>query len=220
MTVLSSISQWVDTFRYFLESEHCPPHNVPIIIWSYHYYPEKYILYNSEQLTVKKKLSELLQKLKDPRILEIWDYSSANVNILKEYGYTVKHIPPNSPSWYIQILKGYIGDPNYDVGFCGAISERRSIILNKLKELNVSVLITEDYGNIRDMKLAQCKILLNIHCDSDFNIFESARCEPWLKCGIPVISENSLDNDSRCINCPYEDLVNTTLHVLSNNSLH
>ena len=72
----------------------------------------------------------------------------------------------------------------------------------------------QTYGEERDKALASCKILLNIHCFDDFTIFESARCEPWLSIGKCVISENSLDNDPRCINVDYHMLVLTVLNTL------
>jgi hypothetical protein len=74
--------------------------------------------------------------------------------------------------------------------------------------------VYEIYGEERDKELAKCKILLNIHAFSDYNVFENARCEPWLAIGVPIISENSLDNDPRCINVDYDQIVPRTIEFL------
>jgi hypothetical protein len=55
---------------------------------------------------------------------------------------------------------------------------------------------------------------MNIHYGDTYNVFESARCEPWLKVGVPVISETSLDNDPRCISVDYDRLVETAISTL------
>ena len=213
MAILTNIAKWVDTFKFFLESDNCPPHHYPIVIWSTERYPDKYILYNSEQLSSKCKFDGFLSKLSSS-VVEIWDYSAENVKILAANGITAKHVPPISPNWYKDILKGYGDNHVYDVGFAGCDSERRKRILDALRSHGVSVNYMQTYGEERDKALASCKILLNIHCFDDFAIFESARCEPWLSIGKCVISENSLDNDPRCINVDYHMIVLTVLNTL------
>jgi hypothetical protein len=213
MTILTNIAKWVDTFKFFLESDNCPPHDYPIVIWSSNNYPNKYILYNSEQLSSINKLNGFLSKINDS-VIEIWDYSIENVKILAANGITAKHVPPISPNWYKDKLKSYGANDIYDVGLAGCISERRNHIIDALRSHGVSVNYMQIYGEERDKALASCKILVNIHCFDDFAIFESARCEPWLSIGKCVISENSLDNDPRCINVDYHMLVQTVLNTL------
>jgi hypothetical protein len=213
MTILTNIAKWVDTFKFFLESDNCPPHDYPIVIWSSNNYPNKYILYNSEQLSSINKLNGFLSKINDS-VIEIWDYSIENVKILAANGITARHVPPISPTWYKDKLKSYGANHIYDVGLAGCISERRNHIIDALRSHGVSVNYMQIYGEERDKALASCKILVNIHCFDDFAIFESARCEPWLSIGKSVISENSLDNDPRCINVDYHMLVQTVLNTL------
>jgi hypothetical protein len=67
------------------------------------------------------------------------------------------------------------------------------------------------FGEERDKELATCRIHLNIHHKEDCHLFESARCELWLQAGVPIISEHSLDNDSRCTNVSYDELVETAV---------
>ena len=89
-----------------------------------------------------------------------------------------------------------------------------------LKSSNISINVIELFGKDRDIELAKCKIILNIHAEDDYKIFESCRCEPWLKLGITVISENSLDNDPRCINVNYNDIVKTVVELVYDNNVN
>jgi hypothetical protein len=145
---------------------------------------------------------------------EIWDYSEANIKILKEKNIHAIHVPLKTPMNYMNKLLNW-RNIQYDIGFCGCDGTRRNIILYDLKNLGKTVHIITTYGDERDAELAKCKILLNIHYDEDFKIFESARCEPWLAIGVPIISENSLDNDPRCYNVPYDKIVEKTIEVLN-----
>ena len=38
-------------------------------------------------------------------------------------------------------------------------------------------------------------------------MYESARCDPWVKLGVVVVSETSVDEVLNCENVKYEDLV-------------
>lgn len=216
MSVYTNIERWVDTFKFFLESENCPPHEYPIVIWTTDRYPDKYILYNSEQLSSKGKLTGFLSKINNA-VIEIWDYSLENTKILEKHGISSKHVPPISPEWYKNKLKSYSDEPCiYDVGFAGCESERRTKIIEELKSSGITVnYIIEKYGEERDKELAKCRIILNIHCLDDFSIFESARCEPWLSIDKCVVSENSLDNDPRCINVDYNIIVKTIIDIIN-----
>jgi len=178
---------------------------------------------NTEQLTRPDKLNVILTTIKFQHIVELWDYSIENVKILEKHNISARHVPLDSPEWYIEKLRKfrepYLNNFVYQVGFCGAITERRSIIFDKLKENGISInLIRGPTGDARDMELAKCAILINVHAGNDYNVFESARCESWLKFGVPVISENSLDNDLRCINVDYNELVQTVTYYFGKNT--
>ena len=41
----------------------------------------------------------------------------------------------------------------------------------------------------------------------DYKIYESARCDVWVKLGVVVVSETSVDEVLDCENVKYEDLV-------------
>jgi len=206
----------IDTFINFVESPLCPQRSIPIYIGC-DSIPPNHILYNTEQLSYTNAVKGILQRIKNGNPVEIWDYSSANVRILKRYGINALHVPLESPGWYIKELQSYRKKgQEYDVGFTGLITDRRLKILNKLKELGISVNILDGiFGKKRDMELAKCKMILNIHAFPHYKIFESNRCEPWLKAGVTVISEKSLDDDPRSINVNYTDIIKQVKKALN-----
>jgi len=202
-----------DTFLKFLLSENAPQTTIPIYISSIPANDSPYILFNSEQMTYTHELEKLLKRTKERPPHEVWDYSRVNVEILKIYGIQAVHTVVQSGEAYLQQLRSWRTDILYDIGFCGGLSERRRKILDECTHHNIRVHIVKLSGEQRDKELAKCKILINIHYDIDYKVFESARCEPWLSIGVPVISEHSLDNDPRCINVEYTDLVKTVINM-------
>jgi hypothetical protein len=215
MSILTNISRCVDTMIDFLSQN---TSDTPFVINSCDQYPPTFILYTSEQLTRPSQLENVLEMAKRPGCLEIWDYSAANVAILANHGVQARHMPLKISDDYATRLRSYrAAGQSYDVGFCGWVNERRRAILNACKEKGLSVNIITSWGEERDRALAQCKVLINIHYEDDYNIFESNRCEPWLAIGVPIVSEKSLDDDPRCINVSYEKLVSATLELCNNN---
>jgi hypothetical protein len=203
-----------DIFINFLQSDLSPFRTAPVALQCASSVP--YIYFNTEQMTREESLKELLTFFKIKRPLEVWDYSLENIKILEKEGVHARHVPLQCPSWYTEKLKGFrSGKCEYDVGFCGWMSERRNQILTKLKELGLRVNIVQGYGDYRDKELAKCRVLLNIHYSTSYNIFEQSRCVPWMNLGVTIISEDSLDNDPRIINVKYESLVETTVSVLN-----
>ena len=66
-------------------------------------------------------------------------------------------------------------------------------------QTDAKILRIEAFDWLTKVKLFQnCKILLNIHADETFQVFESARCIPFLDAGIPVWTETAYDIDTRC----------------------
>jgi hypothetical protein len=211
--------KWFDTIISFLESEHCPPtYGIPVIIYDNSDYSNKFILFNSEQLTRKQMLDHVIELSKHSNCVEVWDYSKMNVDILASHGITAKHYPLICSTSYLSTLQGFREQPiQYDIGFCGGFSQRREDILYSLEEKGYHILVLyNEFGIERDRLLAQCKLLINIHYADDYQIFESSRCEPWLAIGVPIISEHSLDNDPRCTNVSYCELVDKTIELLTN----
>lgn len=82
----------------------------------------------------------------------------------------------------------------FDIGFIGSSSIKRMHMLHLMRLAGFSVYrIEEKWGEERDRELAKCRILLNVHCDDDFKVFECIRCDRWIFGGMKVLSETSLE---------------------------
>lgn len=177
------------------------------------------IVYNTEQLTIPRVLTKILKLAGwDPLVpkLQFWDYSMVNIRILANHGIIAKYMPLKTSGAYLEKLQRFITCQKvYDIGFNGTMCLRRKTILDELAT-QFSVLISTNWGDTRDMELAQCRVLVNIHFDTDYMIFESARCEPWLSVGMPVISELSIENDERCILTTYDGFLKTVKAYFAN----
>jgi hypothetical protein len=207
-----------DAFVEFLLSAQSPPRTHKII--TNHYARpltnEKFILYNTEQLTVPRHLQNVCARARQQDIVEVWDYSKINIELLQEQGISARHVPVQTTPQRVQILKRLLEtEPKeYDCGFCGVAPERRQTILKQMTERGVKVLLmTTVYGMERDRLLARCKFQINIHQTDDHKVFESTRCDPWLEAGQPIVSESSIENDPRCITVPYENLVEAAVQL-------
>lgn len=207
----SNAKKHFDMFYQTLEELPVKP-SLPVYLGYYFGSPRKnnHIFYNTEQLSWIKHITRLLSDINKYSPLEVWDYSLANIEILKLHGiHTVKHVPLRSTDTYKNELLSYRNTVDYDVGFCGALSPRRKEIIRRLRCAGISVNYSTQFGKKRDMQLARCRIILNVHAQLHLSIFESARCEPWLSIGVPVVSEHSIIDDPRCINTSYESIVDT-----------
>jgi len=127
--------------------------------------------------------------------VEVVDYSPTNISILEKHGFVcLLHLyeTPEFEKNYLQYLL-YTTEKTHDIGFVGALNPRRIHVIEKLKEAGYKVLVVKEYGDARDRSIAKCKVLLNIHYESYFTVFETIRCNRWLAAGMPVISESSID---------------------------
>jgi hypothetical protein len=214
--ILTNVGKWLDSFVYFLETIKLENPDIPIWVGLYPNISEKCIYYNTEQLTRQDSLDKVIKISENDNVLEIWDFSLFNIQILNENNIkNTKYVPLESPEWYINKLKTFQQETfEYEIGFCGCLSDRRCKILDELINKGKKINVVSSWGDERDKELAKCKIILNIHYEDKSNIFESARCEPWLKLGIPVITEKSVYDDLRCIVSEYENLVQTVLDYL------
>lgn len=181
---------------------------------------QKQIVYNTEQLC-RPDLADFIESIKNnDYIHEVWDYSQINIDILNKHGiYHTKHIPLKIwPEYKNKILSFNTHNIySYDIGFCGWVyGDHRLYILNQIKLSGLTIdIIDNQYEDARDMRLSKCKILLNIHFDQNYKIFEQYRCFPWLDTKKIVVSENSLDNDPRCVNVDYTHIVPTLKQLLN-----
>lgn len=170
------------------------------------------IFYNTEQITRPEILKSTIELMEKNDIFEIWDYSQHNINILNSAGIkNARHVPLKIWPKYKEELLSYSTKFDFDVGFCGwTASHHRSDLIQKLKNKNISIDVIENvYGSERDKRLARCKMLLNVHFNHNYKIFEQYRCFAWLDIGKIIVSENSIDNDDRCINVDYDQILPT-----------
>ena len=213
-SVLTDVYHAVGAFVDFLLSDESPARTLPIQI-GFMEPIQSVILYNTEQLTRSTVRAGLFRIASHPNVKAVWDYSLENCKILEENGILARHVRLVSPEAYIAQIKEMREGCVYDVGFSGMTSRRRQSILEGIRSAGLSVLDAQEWGVERDKKLALCRVMLNVHYADDYKIFEQARCDVWLRAGVPVVSETSLDDDPRCINASYGALVETTVNTVN-----
>lgn len=114
---------------------------------------------------------------------------------------------------------------HYDVIFVGTMTARRRHVLDRLKNQKPPLRVLEldnVFGVARNRLLAQSRLLLNIHADTDYMVFEEIRCAPAIYNGMPVVSEVALFDVQHPLFqhvhfATYDSLVDTVLNVLKNN---
>ena len=149
----------------------------------------------------------------------VYEYSITNQRILEEKGWATIHHPYSTQEGEkarLQLLSNQ--EKRYDIGFVGGLNERRKKILDGLMESGKTVhIITEDYGEKRDIELAKCRYIINIHWESQFIIFESIRCNRWIESGYIVLSEDSIDtiDHPNLIQLPYDDMITRINDIFS-----
>jgi hypothetical protein len=81
-------------------------------------------------------------------------------------------------------------------------------MIDALQKAGISVHIVNSFDvQTQIQEMVQCRAILNLHASPEYTIFESARCNLYLDAGMPVITEPSLDDDSRCIVIPRNEFV-------------
>lgn len=177
--------------------------------------PLKISILNTEQLVYNEHKNNLIESLK---ILEdkckykvtVYDYSKTNCRIIEENGFISKYHEYVSTPDENEFLKSLLKtDKIYDIGFVGGICDRRSKILDTLKQSGISVLILDTWGVDRDIELSKCKYILNIHWNDDYKIFEALRCNRWIQAGFKIITETSIEtlDSPNVFSVPYDNLV-------------
>jgi hypothetical protein len=205
-------------------------------------YPHiRWYILNMEQLTSAKHSDYLRNQINNSQnsyLDGIIDYQYANKSFFqKKNRETSLPQSPQSPNREIPYYiipyqlhddEYFDQDKIYDCAIVGINSERRRVIYSQLQRAGVRVLNIEGWGVIRDNLLFRCKILVNVHHNEEYNIYETIRCDrcTWNK--MIVVSETSYhghDNDQKedenslekyTIECPYNNIVEMVSHVLQN----
>ena len=176
-----------------------------------------YIL-NTEQLTREGELNRIQCYIANN--IKIIDYSKSNIYCLKS-----KNI--NNNILYIPYLVNYNEiynyDKIYDIAYIGHFIDERNYrmnIINSLNKLNIKTNEIKGFDIERDNLLFKYKILLNIHYNEEYNIFEQMRCNRCIFNKVIVITQKSIDIDFELkeyiIECEYNNLVATTISVINN----
>lgn len=164
-------------------------------------------LLNTEQLSKPEWISYLLSTN-----VKILDYSLSNIECYLPYKSNIYYLP-----YMVNKNEIFNYDKIYNVAAVGCWDDSyRMNITNKIQNIN----IIDGFGMDRDERLFKHKILLNVHFNERFKIFEQLRCNRCIFNKMIVITERSLHiNDELkeyIIECDYDDLVSTTKHVLEN----
>ena len=144
-------------------------------------------LLNTEQMTVEKYLDKIQKEIEMAKIRVI-DYSMENITILKSIFPLIDFIHFPFPIMFEKFEEktGDIVSLNN--------SKYRSKVLESLG------MYYNDFNNLwkndRDSLIRQCKALVNIHVNDNYNIFESLRCYHALEMGVLIVSETSDNMDS------------------------
>jgi hypothetical protein len=162
--------------------------------------------------------NQIKKWLADQKI--VLNYNTYHVNTIKDKNHY--YLPYQINLEEIDKLKRFgLTDKKYDVIICTVNSDKRSIIYNKLLEKGVKVYNIGGWEDRRDIEIAKGKILLNIHYNTHYKIYESLRCDRWLLSGMMVITENSIDDNELDVKDlliieKYDNLVDKVIEVLLN----
>ncbi len=104
-------------------------------------------------------------------------------------------------------------------------SEKRRKIINDLQSYGICVDEISGFRDLRDSKLFQYKILINIHYDDDYKIFEEMRCNRCIFNKMIVLSETSLYDDFHILKkhilvTDYNNIVDKVRDILRNYQLY
>ncbi len=178
--------------------------------------PQNSILVNLEQL----QSSTLLPPHYLARLLRhtVWDYSAANVRLLRSRGaQDVTRIPLGYVPELTRIVSA---EPDIDVLFYGSLNPRRSAVLDQLSAAGARVeRLFGLYGAQRDAYIARSKIVLNMHF-YESKTLEVVRIFYLLANRVFVISERGADPEEAArfegglVFCGYEQLASNCLRYL------
>lgn len=121
----------------------------------------------------------------------ILEFSEKNISMLQENGIPLKKIFyfPITPNFSKPTIERD-SNPTYDIGFVGALNDRRQKILDVLKKVYSVNIITNKFGNDLELELKKCKLLLNLHYYEQ-DALETTRLTDFSKYSVPILSEDS-----------------------------
>lgn len=153
-----------------------------------HVFPQHtYVLVNTEQLTRPDQLKQVQGYLARYPCMLYADYSTANLKIVNT-DHPSAHLPFVYRPFYTTFRPLAKQIP---LLFYGASSDYRK---NLCRQYNATVLALFGSGRDRMIRLSKC--VLNIHCTTEYQVFESMRIYHAIYLGTPVfLGDESLEED-------------------------
>ena len=179
----------------------------------YNLHPYFYLL-NTEQNTTNGQFYQSLIRL--PQSIKIIDYSKENIKYLQD-----NNIHKNTIYLPYQVNTNEIFnfEKIFDIAIIGLQSDRRQYIYEEISSQN-KINIINGFGISRDVLLMKHKILVNIHYDNNYKIFEQFRCNRCILNKMIVITETSDLSDYELkdyvIMCDYNELAEKCIEVINN----
>jgi len=150
--------------------------------------------------------------------LAIWDFSQINIDHLANHGIEASLLRLGHHAGLQSFSPA--PEPEFDVVFYGSLNERRQQVLSTLANSADVRHINGLFGAERDEIVARARITLNMHYHES-GIQESVRISHLLNNEIFVVSEDSRDDPFPgvdLVTCPYDQLVDTCLDYLKDES--
>lgn len=209
----------------------------PESVWS----SPRFIFLNVENLTEQLRWNHVLALLE--RNVRVADYSPANIRIIQtflsdpshshiQYTHTPILLPYQFNHIENLVLKNQDNVYEYDVGIVNAcpkkdpsvsshLTYKRTLIWEKMNELNWNCVNILGWGKERDELIRKCKVIVNVHHFECFSIFQHIRCDRLIFANKLIVSENSLygndlDMKNLVVWSDFSELLETTQNVLNN----
>lgn len=185
-------------------------------------------LINTEQST--REIWKVMLQHYTKHKIQIYDYDLYQAQKRSDdCGYMgLKYIPYQITEKENKYLTNLIAESPkyYNVAICSVNqSRRRANIYNQLESRGVKVIDVSGWKEERDRKIAQAQMLINIHYDSEYQIFEHFRCDRWILAGMLTVSERSLSDS--VLDCKdlvifedYQYIVNKIIEIIANYDRH
>ncbi|KKM77751.1 hypothetical protein LCGC14_1366870 [marine sediment metagenome] len=146
---------------------------------------------NTEQMSEDVRRNHIIALMNSG--VKIIDYSIANIKILSRCSNSslLFYLPYQYQDAEVNRLRQFSIKTEYDVGIVHCITAHRKKILHQLCSAGLKAIDIRGWKDKRDRLIGKCKILLNVHYDQNFHIFEHIRCDRWVFAGKPLMSEQS-----------------------------
>lgn len=153
------------------------------------------VFVNTEQLTAPRNMAEF-QHFTRRADIQTFDYSKANIRLSGLAQHFFFPLLENAAE--TQRLRALIQSSKvtHDVAVVGTPTTRRFGVLEELYKSGLDVVFIQGFGESRDRRVAECKVLLNLHAFAEFLLYEPLRCDRWVYAGMTVVTEPCLDTDA------------------------